>query len=133
MRFLCGVTEVIRADRWTVHATGGQILSRKQLPLQLAWALSIHKSQVNTSAAGRTGPAAGGQGGRDTSEGEGAGEMLRLWEAKLLQSRNQFNLPLVSGRGRICTCLTTPSLNWDPSLSSAALLAHSLCFKAVWA
>ncbi|XP_040825216.1 ATP-dependent DNA helicase PIF1 [Ochotona curzoniae] len=45
VRFLCGVTEVIRADRWTVHATGGQILSRKQLPLQLAWALSIHKSQ----------------------------------------------------------------------------------------
>ncbi|KAM6149325.1 ATP-dependent DNA helicase PIF1 [Erethizon dorsatum] len=45
VRFLCGVTEVIRADRWTVQATGGQVLSRQQLPLQLAWALSIHKSQ----------------------------------------------------------------------------------------
>ncbi|XP_066197548.1 ATP-dependent DNA helicase PIF1 [Saccopteryx leptura] len=45
VRFLSGVTEVIRADRWTVQATGGQLLSRQQLPLQLAWALSIHKSQ----------------------------------------------------------------------------------------
>ncbi|XP_039721238.1 ATP-dependent DNA helicase PIF1 isoform X2 [Pteropus medius] len=45
VRFLCGVTEVIRADRWTVQATGGQFLSRQQLPLQLAWAISIHKSQ----------------------------------------------------------------------------------------
>lgn len=45
MRFLCGVTEVIHVDRWTVNGTGGQVLSRKQLPLQLAWALSIHKSQ----------------------------------------------------------------------------------------
>ncbi|XP_054421653.1 ATP-dependent DNA helicase PIF1 [Pteronotus mesoamericanus] len=45
VRFLCGVTEVIRADRWTVQATGGQLLSRQQLPLQLAWAMSIHKSQ----------------------------------------------------------------------------------------
>lgn len=47
VRFLCGVTEVIRADRWTVQASGGQLLSRQQLPLQLAWAISIHKSQVS--------------------------------------------------------------------------------------
>uniref|UniRef100_A0A8C3VQV7 ATP-dependent DNA helicase PIF1 n=1 Tax=Catagonus wagneri TaxID=51154 RepID=A0A8C3VQV7_9CETA len=45
VRFLCGVTEVIHADRWTVQAAGGQLLSRQQLPLQLAWAMSIHKSQ----------------------------------------------------------------------------------------
>ncbi|XP_075391883.1 ATP-dependent DNA helicase PIF1 isoform X2 [Tenrec ecaudatus] len=45
VRFLCGVTEVIRADRWTVQVTGGQLISRQQLPLQLAWAISIHKSQ----------------------------------------------------------------------------------------
>ncbi|XP_038179827.1 ATP-dependent DNA helicase PIF1 [Arvicola amphibius] len=45
VRFLCGVTEVIRTDRWTVQVTGGQFLSRQQLPLQLAWAMSIHKSQ----------------------------------------------------------------------------------------
>ncbi|XP_060030300.1 ATP-dependent DNA helicase PIF1 [Erinaceus europaeus] len=45
VRFLCGITEVIRADRWTVQTSGGQLLSRQQLPLQLAWAMSIHKSQ----------------------------------------------------------------------------------------
>uniref|UniRef100_A0A8C5KW85 ATP-dependent DNA helicase PIF1 n=1 Tax=Jaculus jaculus TaxID=51337 RepID=A0A8C5KW85_JACJA len=45
VRFLCGVTEVIRTDRWTVQVTGGQFVSRQQLPLQLAWAISIHKSQ----------------------------------------------------------------------------------------
>nr|XP_019604223.1 PREDICTED: ATP-dependent DNA helicase PIF1 isoform X4 [Rhinolophus sinicus] len=45
VRFLCGVTEVIHTDRWTVQVTGGQLLSRQQLPLQLAWAISIHKSQ----------------------------------------------------------------------------------------
>lgn len=52
MRFLCGVTEVIRADRWTVQTTGGQPLSRQQLPLQLAWAMSIHKSQVSSQCGG---------------------------------------------------------------------------------
>lgn len=52
VRFLCGVTEVIRTDRWTVQVTGGQHLSRQQLPLQLAWAMSIHKSQVTIRCRG---------------------------------------------------------------------------------
>lgn len=52
VRFLCGITEVIRTDRWTVQVTGGQYLSRQQLPLQLAWAISIHKSQVTIRCRG---------------------------------------------------------------------------------
>ncbi|XP_074150934.1 ATP-dependent DNA helicase PIF1 [Sminthopsis crassicaudata] len=48
VKFLCGVTEVIRTERWTVHGPGGQLLTRQQLPLRLAWALSIHKSQGMT-------------------------------------------------------------------------------------
>lgn len=52
VRFLCGITEVIRSDRWTVQVTGGQYLSRQQLPLQLAWAMSIHKSQVTIQCRG---------------------------------------------------------------------------------
>uniref|UniRef100_F6R806 ATP-dependent DNA helicase PIF1 n=1 Tax=Ornithorhynchus anatinus TaxID=9258 RepID=F6R806_ORNAN len=45
VRFLCGVTEVVHFERWNLQSPGGQPLSRQQLPLRLAWALSIHKSQ----------------------------------------------------------------------------------------
>ncbi|XP_072430603.1 ATP-dependent DNA helicase PIF1 [Chiloscyllium punctatum] len=45
VRFLCGVTETIRPERWMVKALGGSYLTRHQLPLKLAWAISIHKSQ----------------------------------------------------------------------------------------
>ncbi|XP_043843659.1 ATP-dependent DNA helicase PIF1 [Dromiciops gliroides] len=48
VKFLCGITEVVRTERWTVHGPGGQLLTRQQLPLRLAWALSIHKSQGMT-------------------------------------------------------------------------------------
>eukprot|EP00064_Thunnus_orientalis_P022492 superscaffoldBa00007613_g22690 len=47
VRFLCGVTEVLKPERWVFKSGGGIHLSRQQLPLKLAWAISIHKSQVN--------------------------------------------------------------------------------------
>nr|XP_020471803.1 ATP-dependent DNA helicase PIF1 [Monopterus albus] len=48
VRFLCGVTEVLKPERWVFKAGGGIHLSRQQLPLKLAWAISIHKSQGMT-------------------------------------------------------------------------------------
>lgn len=48
VRFLCGVAEVLKPERWVFKSGGGVHLSRQQLPLKLAWAISIHKSQVST-------------------------------------------------------------------------------------
>lgn len=48
MRFLCGATEVLKPERWVFKSGGGVHLSRQQLPLKLAWAISIHKSQVSS-------------------------------------------------------------------------------------
>ncbi|XP_069169756.1 ATP-dependent DNA helicase PIF1 isoform X3 [Procambarus clarkii] len=48
VRFLCGVTTEIKHEKWTVRASGGVFLTRRQFPLKLAWAFSIHKSQGMT-------------------------------------------------------------------------------------
>ncbi|XP_047446634.1 ATP-dependent DNA helicase PIF1 [Mugil cephalus] len=48
VRFLCGTTEVLKPERWVFKSGGGIHLSRQQLPLKLAWAISIHKSQGMT-------------------------------------------------------------------------------------
>lgn len=48
VHFLCGATEVLKPERWVFKSGGGIHLSRQQLPLKLAWAISIHKSQGMT-------------------------------------------------------------------------------------
>lgn len=45
VRFACGETVTVSRERWSIRAGGRLVASRVQVPLGLAWALSVHKSQ----------------------------------------------------------------------------------------
>jgi len=48
VRFTSGYTEVIRPQEFSMEIGNKTVATRKQFPLDLAWALSIHKSQGMT-------------------------------------------------------------------------------------
>uniref|UniRef100_A0A2H8TMV8 ATP-dependent DNA helicase PIF1 n=1 Tax=Melanaphis sacchari TaxID=742174 RepID=A0A2H8TMV8_9HEMI len=45
VQFKCGNIVTIKPEKWIVKTPTGQFISRQQVPLKLAWAFSIHKSQ----------------------------------------------------------------------------------------
>ena len=46
VKFVNGLEIALKTERFTLGIPGGGLAARHQLPLKLAWAISIHKSQV---------------------------------------------------------------------------------------
>lgn len=45
VKFSSGATEIVRHEEFSVRVGDATLAARRQLPLTLAWAISIHKSQ----------------------------------------------------------------------------------------
>lgn len=48
VKFACGITQQVEEAEWKMESGGEVVCSRKQIPLALCWASSIHKAMGMT-------------------------------------------------------------------------------------